>query len=496
MWNAPVSSSDGKVTILNMGNILSVDDANYQMQAIDNPPRLGSWLLSVGKAYRFATDKPANDMAVLFNYLKRDVPEGQEFGLAVYYLDEADPNANWLRLPTFLNQDLNVASANVPGDGVYVLISTIEMPPLALGWNAFGYPVPGERSVSAALASIAGQYTTIYGDVPTTTTSVTRTWQIYDSTVIETAPKLTYFVNNLDRLKFGEGYWIRTTTPVTPYFGVATDTTRASALSLNAPQPPMTLYGWFTPTAEVSATVGTAIEAYIGEAFCGQTTLQSLAGDLAYRLFIASQTAIGNNNCGQNGLTVTLKLGSLTIAEQMWDTSQAHYLTLPQVVTEPVATYSLDITTVGTGTVSVEPEQATYEAGSVVTLTAVASNSAFFAGWTGDVTSADNPLVITLTQNTVLTATFTAEAPITYTLTMDVVGNGSVLPGTGSQISGTSVSLQATPDPGWQFDGWTGAINDTTNPILLLMDGDKVVTATFSQPNNTTGNIYLPLVLK
>ncbi len=72
---------------------------------------------------------------------------------------------------------------------------------------------------------------------------------------------------------------------------------------------------------------------------------------------------------------------------------------------------------------------------------------------------------------------------ISYTLTTNTVGNGSISlnPSGGTYPDGTVVTLTASPDPGWQFDGWSGAVTGTTNPISLTMDANKSVTATFSE---------------
>jgi len=90
----------------------------------------------------------------------------------------------------------------------------------------------------------------------------------------------------------------------------------------------------------------------------------------------------------------------------------------------------------------------------------------------------------------------------TYMLTVNIVGHGRVTaeppdtvilpPGTiifpYTFISGTLVTLTATPDTNWYFAGWSGDLSGTANPAALTMDANKVVTATFRT------NIYLPLV--
>ena len=87
-----------------------------------------------------------------------------------------------------------------------------------------------------------------------------------------------------------------------------------------------------------------------------------------------------------------------------------------------INTYTLTINTVGNGTVSKNPNQATYNHGTVVTLTATPSTGYSFAGWSGDTVTTTNPLSLTMVDNTSLTATFTLN---TYTLTLNTVGNGT-----------------------------------------------------------------------
>jgi uncharacterized repeat protein (TIGR02543 family) len=42
----------------------------------------------------------------------------------------------------------------------------------------------------------------------------------------------------------------------------------------------------------------------------------------------------------------------------------------------------------------------------------------------------------------------------------------------------------ASPASGWQFDSWTGDASGTTNPVTVVMDGDKSVTANYTALSN------------
>ena len=68
-----------------------------------------------------------------------------------------------------------------------------------------------------------------------------------------------------------------------------------------------------------------------------------------------------------------------------------------------------------------------------------------------------------------------------FILTINTVGNGAVT-NTLSQtiyISGTTVSLTAVADPDWYFITWSGDLSGVDNPVELLMNSNKVITASF-----------------
>ncbi len=142
---------------------------------------------------------------------------------------------------------------------------------------------------------------------------------------------------------------------------------------------------------------------------------------------------------------------------------------------------TLDVTIAGGGAVAQDPLPP-YQYGDIVTLTATPNTGWYFAGWSGDLGGLLNPQSLTIDGDMVVTATFTAEPPLTYTLDVMVVGSGTVTldPPGGVYVSSTVVTLTATPDTAWYFAGWSGDLDGLVNPQSLTMDGDKVVTATFT----------------
>jgi pyrrolidone-carboxylate peptidase len=76
-----------------------------------------------------------------------------------------------------------------------------------------------------------------------------------------------------------------------------------------------------------------------------------------------------------------------------------------------------------------------------------------------------------------------------YTLTVDVIGNGSVQanPDQEAYDPNTAVTLTATPNSGATFTGWTGDVNIIDNPLTIIMDTDKYLTANFIGGSNPVG---------
>ena len=149
-----------------------------------------------------------------------------------------------------------------------------------------------------------------------------------------------------------------------------------------------------------------------------------------------------------------------------------------------VAEYTLTVSKVGSGTVDVDPEELTYAYGDEVELTATPEAGWLFAGWSGDISSTDNPITVTIEDDTNITATFTQDA---YTLTVSEVGSGSVEidPEQLTYEYGDEVELTATPAPGWTFTGWSGDASGSDNPLTVTMDCNKAITATFIQDEYT-----------
>ena len=146
-----------------------------------------------------------------------------------------------------------------------------------------------------------------------------------------------------------------------------------------------------------------------------------------------------------------------------------------------IPTYTLAINNLGSGSVTLDPATGPYVRGSVVTLIATPDAGAKFSGFSGDLSGTSKISTIVIDGNKSVTANFASTAQ--YTLTVNVVGSGSVLlnpVNTGVYDAGTVVSLNAIANTGNLFLNYSGDINSGTNPSSITMDGNKTITATFT----------------
>ncbi len=71
--------------------------------------------------------------------------------------------------------------------------------------------------------------------------------------------------------------------------------------------------------------------------------------------------------------------------------------------------YTLTVSTVGSGSVDKDPNQATYDYGDEVTLTATADADWTFTDWDGDLSGTTISATLTMDSHKVVTATFTRD---------------------------------------------------------------------------------------
>ena len=125
-----------------------------------------------------------------------------------------------------------------------------------------------------------------------------------------------------------------------------------------------------------------------------------------------------------------------------------------------------------------------------VTLSATPATGQVFGGWGGDCAGTAASCTLTMEAARTVTASFNAPPPSSFTLGVNVSGNGTLR----SQPAGidcgstcnapfaanTSVVLSATPTAGSTFAGWSGACSNASGTCTVTMDAAKTVTANFA----------------
>lgn len=158
------------------------------------------------------------------------------------------------------------------------------------------------------------------------------------------------------------------------------------------------------------------------------------------------------------------------------------------IITDPggpafkLVTYNLTVSTTGGGSVSVP--SGSYPAGTVLNLQATENPGWGFSGWQGALSGSQISQTLTMDQDQSVTAVF---APLAYTLDVAVVGNGSVgqTPLKSTYVYNDLVVLNAVAETGWSFSGWSGDLTGSNASKNVTMNGNKVITATFTQDSYT-----------
>jgi ribosomal protein S28E/S33 len=172
--------------------------------------------------------------------------------------------------------------------------------------------------------------------------------------------------------------------------------------------------------------------------------------------------------------------GSINPTSIVMDSNKSVTATFTQNV------YTLTVNIVGSGVVN-RNNSGPYHYGDAVQLTAVPNIGWHFGYWSGDLEGGDISKTIMMYGDKNVMATFIQDV---YTLTTSVVGSGSISRNnSGPYHYGDIVEITASPATGWNFDQWSGDVSGSVNPTTILIDGDRIVNATF------TPNLYTLTVI-
>ncbi len=206
-------------------------------------------------------------------------------------------------------------------------------------------------------------------------------------------------------------------------------------------------------------------------------TLTYVAGPGGSISGISPQTV----NSGEDGTAVTavpaagyhfVKWSDDSTANPRTDTNITAALSV--TASFAINTYTLTYTAGPGGTISGVTPQTVEYGGNGTEVIATSSIGYHFVSWSDGVLTAartDTQVIADLT----VAATFAQDE---YTLTV-TSPNGTVTktPNQAIYHYGDVVQLRAMPSPGYAFDSWSGAATGNTNPVSIIMDGNKSVTA-------------------
>ncbi len=153
--------------------------------------------------------------------------------------------------------------------------------------------------------------------------------------------------------------------------------------------------------------------------------------------------------------------------------------------------YALTLSHSGSGTTpTATPANSTgcsagqYVASEAITLSGAVPDTGWaISGWSGTSNNTSTAATNSLTMPASAHAASVIYAQQEYTLTVNLVGSGSVAkdPNQATYHYNDVVELEATAASGWEFSAWSGALTGTTNPDSITMNGNKTVTATFTE---------------
>jgi len=290
---APAVSSDGQVILF--GDIQLSGDQFYALQAAAAIPQPPSYATVVGQAYYLLASADAPNLSgasISISYMASEVSDGEEIWLRIYYWD----GTRWLIQPTTLDTTQNMASAACLGDGLYTLMSSVEVK-LTQGWNLISYPIPVSRPVTETLVSISGTYAIVYNF---NQGNPTDPWQLY----AQDAPG---WVNDLNDFEFSQGYWISATMTTTLYlkggFGAIT---QEGAPQGGVPYPPASYYGVVQPSSYFTPLTDMPVQAYVGKVLCGQGVTLEVGGQIVYTVSV--NASVQTAGCGVPGSPVSISI--------------------------------------------------------------------------------------------------------------------------------------------------------------------------------------------
>ena len=232
----------------------------------------------------------------------------------------------------------------------------------------------------------------------------------------------------------------------------------------------------YTVTFNVSDSYGAVQGANV--TFNGETKATDVEGMAVFSGVLAGSRAYTVSKEGYNNST-----GNVNV-----DSDESFDITLIR------KTYALTVNTVGEGTVTKNPDKATYTHGEVVQLTANPADNWNFTGWSGDLAGSANPESITMNSEKTVTANFSI---VQHTITASAGVGGTISPSGEVKVNhGSNQSFNINPNTGYdiqdvKIDGVSeGAIGSYT---FSNVTSDHTIAATFKTKTYTVSVSSSPM---
>ena len=129
--------------------------------------------------------------------------------------------------------------------------------------------------------------------------------------------------------------------------------------------------------------------------------------------------------------------------------------------------------------------EVSYSQSDLTKVTAKPNAGYVLSHWQGDVPigkETNDPLILDLRKHSSVSAVF-REVQI-FALNVELTGQGSVDPNSGTYEEGEAVEVSATPADGWEFVRWEGDVppdKATDNPLKMVIDGACTLRAVFAE---------------
>jgi hypothetical protein len=145
---------------------------------------------------------------------------------------------------------------------------------------------------------------------------------------------------------------------------------------------------------------------------------------------------------------------------------------------------TLQTTVAGAGSIALRPPGGLYPYGTIVELFAAPQSGSYFAYWGNTGSGTNNPLALAITSpGPTVSSLFgiLGTNQVTLIVRPDGLGRVTMSPSANRYLKGTNVTVTATPDVDQSFLGWTGDATGAQNPLVVLLDQSKQITARFTK---------------